>query len=202
MTPDKSVFCRTCRRHLTVITVGNGIGYKHTYELQGRAKADHPMRPIPLVELENPYIECDFCSHEEATFVYVCADQVTTGSRRVLPPGGNDHQGSITKGRLHRPDRGRGRTVQSGLTSVWGERWAACPRCADLIEEENILGLISRVASAMPAKLTRGKKLLETRGSLFDNYTTFFKTRKPGRGKIAPGHPAGVWEKEERVQHD
>jgi hypothetical protein len=47
---------------------------------------------------------------------------------------------------------------------MWGERWSACDDCAALIETRDLMGLISRVTDAMPAKYTRGKKLLRVRG--------------------------------------
>jgi hypothetical protein len=77
---------------------------------------------------------------------------------------------------------------------MWGQRWSACDGCAALIEHRDLMGLIARVTDAMPAKLTRGKKLLLTRGLLHDNYTTVFATLRPGRGRITSGHPLGVWD--------
>ena len=54
-------------------------------------------------------------------------------------------------------------------------------------------GLIWRVVEAMPAKLTRGNRLVRIRGELHATYMTVFDTLAPGRGRIEPGHPLGVW---------
>jgi hypothetical protein len=77
---------------------------------------------------------------------------------------------------------------------MWGERWSACEGCATLIESRDLMGLISRVTDAMPAKYTRGKKLLRVRGDLHANYSTVLATLHPGRGRITAEHPLGVWE--------
>jgi hypothetical protein len=53
--------------------------------------------------------------------------------------------------------------------------------------------LIGRVVEAMPAKYTRGKRLVRVRGELHGTYSAVFDTLAPGRGRIEPGHPLGVW---------
>ena len=77
---------------------------------------------------------------------------------------------------------------------MWGERWSACHGCAALIETRDLMGLISQVTDAMPAKYTRGKKLQQVRGDLHANYNTVFATLRPGRGRITSEHPLGDWD--------
>ena len=77
---------------------------------------------------------------------------------------------------------------------MWGERWSACDCCAALIETRDLMGLISRVTDAMPAKYTRGKKLVRVRGDLHANYSTVLATLRPGRGRITSEHPLGDWD--------
>ena len=56
-----------------------------------------------------------------------------------------------------------------------------------------IYGLISRVVEALPAKYSRGNRLMQLRGDLHGTYSDVFNTLTPGRGRIEPGHPLGVW---------
>jgi hypothetical protein len=121
--------------------------------------------------------------------VYVCADQQTDSrivtSRTV---SARDYQ--------HRHHAARSLSVESkaGPLQMWGERWTACDGCAALIEQHDLYGLIRRVTDAMPAKYTRGKRLLRTRGELYATYTTVLATLAPGRGRITSDHPLGRWE--------
>ncbi|MBN1174850.1 MAG: hypothetical protein JXA67_22010 [Micromonosporaceae bacterium] len=54
--------------------------------------------------------------------------------------------------------------------------------------------MISRVTDTLPAKLTRGKRLLATRGRLHAAFSTVLDTLAPGRGRITSEAPLGVWE--------
>ena len=69
----------------------------------------------------------------------------------------------------------------------------ACARALTLIEARDLYGLIRRVVEAMPAKLTRGNRLARVRGELHGRYSDVFATLAPDRGRIAPGHPLGIW---------
>src|SRR5207248_1740489 len=83
-------------------------------------------------------------------------------------------------------------------TQQWGQRWAACEGCAELIEASDLYGLISRVTDAMPAKYTRGNRLARVRGELHATFSNILACLQPGRGRITPAQPLGVWEPAER----
>ncbi len=182
-------YCRTCRRALNVATSPSGpVSYRHAEESRG-GTVDHPADPVPLTELADPVMECDFCSAPDPAWTYVCADQetetrVVTG--RTVGMGDYRHR--------HRAARTLNVETRPGITHTWGQRWATCEGCADLIERRDLYGLVGRVADAMPAKYTRGNRLARTRGELHANYSNVFATLQPGRGRITAGHPLGVWE--------
>ena len=89
-------------------------------------------------------------------------------------------------------------TTAPALTQQWGQRWAACEGCAELIEASDLYGLIGRVADAMPAKYTRGNRLARVRGELHTTFSNVLGCLQPGRGRITPDQPLGVWEPVER----
>ncbi len=182
------LYCRACRRALNTRTTESGhVSYRHAIELRGQA-SDHPADPVPLTELPDPVMECDFCSQPGPVWAYVCDDQHTeirVVTARVV--GAADYQ------RRHRAARTLRTETAPGFTQAWGQRWSACDGCAALIEARDLYGLISRVTEAMPAKYTRGKHLVRVRGELHATYTNLFATLIPGRGRITPGNPLGVW---------
>ncbi|GIJ49766.1 hypothetical protein Val02_66520 [Virgisporangium aliadipatigenens] len=185
--PVQLLFCRQCRRAVNTYAGMTGVTYLHTIELRG-GTADHRPDPAPVTEIADPLIECDFCSASDAAWIYRCADQHTdirTVTTRVVRLG--DYR--------DRHDAARARRVETapGLTQAWGEQWAACAGCGQLVEERDLYGLIRRVVEAMPPKLTRGNRLLRVRGTLHTTYSAVFDTLIPGRGRIEPGHPLGVW---------
>ncbi|GIF74122.1 hypothetical protein [Asanoa siamensis] len=187
MIPPEQAFCRRCRRALNTHTSSFGLTYTHAIEARG-STVDHRPDPVAVTELNDPLIECDFCSAPGAAWSYRCADQRTTTrtvTARIV--GSNDYRDQHHAARTRRVETG------DGLTQAWGERWSACPECAELIEARDLLGLISRVVEVLPAKLTRGKRLVQVRGQLHGTYSTVFDTLAPGRGRIEPGHPLGVW---------
>jgi hypothetical protein len=182
-------YCRTCRRALQWRRSPSGIAdFIHAAEQRGDS-SDHPADPAPLTEIVDPIIECDFCSAPGAAWIYWCADQRTdtqiVTSRTV---GLHDYR------RRHHAARTRGVETTAGPSQMWGERWSACDGCAALIEARDLMGLIWRVTDAMPAKYTRGKKLLRVRGDLHANYSAVFATLRAGRGRITSEHPLGVWD--------
>ena len=124
----------------------------------------------------------------DAAWIYRCADHRTDLHRvtaRVV--GARDYRDRHHAARALRTE------TEHMLTEAWGERWTACSGCAELIEARDIYGLIGRVVEAMPAKYTRGNRLVRVRGDLHSRYSTVFDTLAPGRGRIEPGHPLGVW---------
>jgi hypothetical protein len=181
------LFCRRCRRAVNTHTGPGGATYLHAVEVRG-GTVDHRPDPAPVTEVEDPLIECDFCSAPDAAWIYRCADQRTDLHRvtaRLV--GAHDYRDR------HRAARVRRTETEHALTQAWGQRWSACEGCAALIEARDLYGLMSRVIQAMPAKLTRGKRLMRVRGELHGTYSTVFDTLAPGRGRIEPGHPLGVW---------
>jgi len=182
-------YCRTCRRALQWRLSPSGrFDFIHAAEQRGDT-SDHPADPAPITEIVDPIIECDFCSAPEAGWIYWCADQRTdthiVTSRTV---GLHDYR------RRHLAARTRSVETSAGPSQLWGERWSACEGCAPLIERRDLMALISRVTDAMPAKYTRGKKLLRVRGDLHATYSTVFATLRPGRARITTEHPLGLWE--------
>ncbi|WP_431937077.1 hypothetical protein [Micromonospora sp. RP3T] len=182
-------YCRRCRRGLNIRfnDLGFVVGYLHAAEQRGHS-SDHRPEPVPITEIPDPIIECDFCSAPDAAWIYRCANQVTDARRvtaQVFAVG--DYQSRHHAARVRRTE------TEHAFTQAWGERWTSCDGCASFIEARDLYGLIGRVADAMPAKLTRGKHLMRTRGQLHDRFSTVFDTLAPSRGRIAPGHPLGIW---------
>lgn len=187
MNPAEILYCRRCRRAVNTHTGPHGITYLHAVEVRG-GTVDHRPDPAPVTEIPDPLIECDFCSRPEAAWIYVCADH-RTDIRKVTARvvDARDYQARHHAARTRRTD------TEQALTQAWGERWSACIDCAELIETRDLSGLIWRVVEAMPAKFTRGNRLVRIRGELYNMYTAVFDTLAPGRGRIEPGHPLGVW---------
>jgi hypothetical protein len=187
VSPVEARYCRRCRRAVNTRTGPAGVTYLHAAEVRGEP-VDHRPDPVPAPEIDDPLIECDFCSAPEAAWVYRCADQRTDLHRvtaRVVDVRDYRHR--------HHAARATRVETEHALTQAWGETWSTCAGCATLVEARDVYGLIWRVVEAMPAKLTRGNRLVRIRGELHSTYTTVFDTLAPGRGRIEPGHPLGVW---------
>jgi hypothetical protein len=184
----EQVYCRTCRRALHRRTTAGVDTFIHGTDLRG-GTADHPADPLPLSQIPDPVMDCDFCSQPGPAWVYLCADQQTDSriitSRTV---DARDYQ------RRHRAARSLSVETKDGPLQVWGERWAACDDCAAHIEQRDLYGLIRRVTDTMPAKYTRGTRLLRTRAALHATYSTLLATLQPGRGRITHDHPLGLWQ--------
>jgi hypothetical protein len=183
------MYCRTCRRALNVKAgVGGRVSYLHATELR-RHGSDHPADPVPVSQLADPIMECDFCSAQEPVFVYRCADQ-HTNSRIVTATvvGRADYRDR------HHAARARRTVTEPGTVQAWGERWSTCQHCADLIEVRDLLGLIRRVVHTLPAKVIRGNRLVRVRGELRTTFGNVLDNLAPGRGRITAQHPLGVWE--------
>jgi hypothetical protein len=183
------LYCRTCRRALdTGLSPAGMFDFLHPAERRGE-DVDHQADPAPITEITAPIIDCDFCSAPGAVWIYACADQ-TSDLRMItsITVGAHDYR------EQHYAARIRSARTSAGPTQLWGERWTACGACAVLIESRDLMGLISRVADAMPAKYTRGKKLARVRGELHQNYSTVLATLRPGRGRITADNPVGRWE--------
>jgi hypothetical protein len=185
---QESLYCRTCRRALNVeVSPAGSVSLRHSEELRGET-VDHPADPVPLTALDNPLMVCDFCCRPDPAWCYETGDQ-TTESRVVTSRtvGVGDYR------RRHGAARARNVTTGPGRTQQWGQRWSACQGCAELIEARDVYGLVGRVADAMPAKYTRGNRLARVRGELHGTFSNVLAGLHPGRGRITPEHPLGVW---------
>jgi hypothetical protein len=180
-------YCRTCRRALIRrVSPSGAVDFIHA-AIQRGGTVHHPARPAPLTEIPDPIIDCDFCSAPDAAWIYICADQQT--DTRIVTSRTVDQRDYQ---RRHHAARIRNVETTAGPLQTWGERWSACDGCATLLENRDLMGLIARVTDAMPAKITRGRKLLLIRGLLHEQYSTMFATLWPGRGRITAEHPLGV----------
>ncbi|MFB9238354.1 hypothetical protein ACFFWC_22830 [Plantactinospora siamensis] len=194
----ESLYCRRCRRALNVRFNNQGmiLEYLHAAEQRGQ-RSDHRPEPAPITEIPDPIVECDFCTAPEAAWIYRCANQVTDARRitaQVVAVG--DYQSRHHAARVRRTD------TEHAFTQAWGEAWSACEGCARCIEDRDLYGLIGRVIESLPAKLTRGRHLTRTRGQLHERYSDVFDTLAPSRGRIAPGHPLGIWTHPPGRRHD
>jgi hypothetical protein len=145
--------------------------------------------PVPLSELgAAARMVCDACSTPSPSYVYIFGEQTTSHDpivARVV-----SHGDYLTR---HSAARTRRVTTTPGITQNWGQRWALCTPCADLVDHGDVYGLVGRVCDAMPAKYTRGQRLVRVRGELHATYTHLIATRQPGRGLITAEHPLGLW---------
>ncbi len=186
---EMSIYCRRCRRALNTRTSALGeVTFHHAAELRGQA-CDHQPDPVPLAELPDAVMVCDFCNAPNPQWTYVCGDQITESrmvTTRVVDLG--EYRDRHAAARTRRAD-----TVP-GIAQSWGQRWAACEECASFLDRRDLYGLISRVTDTLPAKLTRGKRLVTTRGRLHAAFSAVLDTLAPGRGRITPEAPLGVWE--------
>lgn len=196
---ENPMYCATCRRglsQLTRVATGGVVGYKHA--LAGPDTTGHDPRPVPLLDLADPILKCDFCSAEgrpgSATgpqWVYI-AEAATSQDRRVISE-------TVAAGEYrerHEAARRLSVKTEGGLHRRWGERWGACAACAELIEARDVFGLVRRVFATLPAiEKLQGKRLLAARGRLIDTYEHLFATLTPGRGRITREHPiGGIWD--------
>jgi hypothetical protein len=182
------VYCRTCRRALSRVSRGGTVDYIHAAEQRGEHPG-HRAQPAPLTEISDPIIECDFCSAPDGAWIYTCDDQQT--DLRIVTSTTVDLRDYHQR---HHAARTRNVETTAGPVQIWGQRWSACHGCAALIETRDLMGLIARVTAAMPAKVTRGKRLMLARALLWENYRTVFATLRPGRGEITADHPLGRWD--------
>lgn len=175
--PDR--FCLTCQQPLNTRRVGGRLTYEHTEETWG-GTVNHDANPVPMDALTAPVLKCDFCSQPDPVWAYVCAD-VRTDLRTVTSVVLDAHEYRTR----HQAARARRIETAPGLTTSTGERWSACEGCSTLIDNRDLLGLMSRVTDSMPSKLTKGKRLVETRAQLHTLYTGMFATLQPGRAPIS-----------------
>lgn len=187
MKDDEIRYCRTCKQALEMRTIAGVRDYWHVVRAAGAA-ADHEPDPVPVTELPGADIRCDFCSASAPSWSYLC-DNITTRDREVIGRkiGFSDYR------LRNRGARSLGHVFgDSGLTVHNGERWAACETCAELIEARDMPALITRALEVLPARMTRGKRLIQSRANLYQLYEPMFATLLPGRSPITPDDPLGL----------
>lgn len=154
-------YCRTCGRALTRLTAPDGtVSYFH----DGLTRTDdHEIVRVPLREVENPVMYCDFCGAQRPEWSYLTADvhvayQDSIGVRIVT----------------------REQAEQMGLTgpgttgSASGRWWAACDDCGQCLDGGFIDALITRATGQFPPKQLRGRHLIELRATLRQMYEPVF----------------------------
>lgn len=190
-TPQDSPFCRTCAEPLDLFVPDNGQAPRHFHSgTDPNAKSDHVPDPVPLSQHPTAHGRCDFCAARSA-WSYICREAQVTHQRAVT----RRYVSSVDARKQHYAARTlRADTVATGSRN-WGQHWAACNACAELIEARDLMGLVRRGVDSTPPKwINSTKKLLLRRGELIDSFSATLETLEPGRFRITPEHPLGVWE--------
>jgi len=174
-----SFYCRTCKRALNRYVSPSGSTYLHA-----EGQTDHESDPILLEDLPDAIMICDFCSADHPTWYYDVVEEAVYVKRGESPRVVSHDE--VRTGRY----AGRVRDVSSREARRWGtagaeevaehygERWSACDGCAAFIDVNDLWGLVGRVVAAMPAKATKGKKLIPLRGQIAGLYERFLATVK------------------------
>lgn len=187
LTPDQSPYCRTCKYALNVLYRNGITRYLHIAEARG-GNVDHPADPVPLAELPDAIQLCDLCD-DTAAFIYTCDDRITDRKRVTARYVRHDeHRDRNYAARIVRAD------TETTSSYVWGQRFAICTPCGQLIESGELPQLVTRLTDLMPPKAKRGRKLAELRAQLYTDAGHLMATRLPGRHRITPTNPLGVWE--------
>lgn len=187
LTPDQTPYCRTCKHALNVWQRNGITRYLHTVEARG-GTVGHPADPIPLAELPDAIQLCDLCDGP-AAFIYTCDDRITDRKKVTARyVRHNDQRDQNYAARVVRAD------TETTSSYVWGQRFAICSPCGQLIETGELPQLVTRLTDLMPAKAKRGRKLTELRARLYTDAGHLMATRLPGRHRITASNPLGVWE--------
>jgi hypothetical protein len=171
-------YCKVCRRALSKLSQGGVVSWEHAMQF---GEPDHEPVPVPLSEIDDPEMFCDFCSAPNPPWMFACTapEMVSrTKSPRMVTEGQYTGRYESRVRDVSTREAKRWGTSGAGvLNTNAGEIWAACDGCADLIEADDIYGLISRVVAAMPAKLSKGNRLAPLRGELAGMWEPFFATK-------------------------
>jgi hypothetical protein len=169
MSLTNAVYCRACRTALIVHTA-HGVVSHYTH---ARPEfTHHAPDPVPFAAIEAPRTFCDFCSTPDPAFIYLTdnvarSEYVGGQTTRSVSEYWDKHNAArITQSRVGAAD----------FTQNMGEDWTACDGCAELVDKRDLLGLIWRVTQLLPAKLTRGNRLIEVRARMNDVYGQLFTT--------------------------
>ena len=179
---DDSMYCATCKRGLMRHQTRTSGPVTYLHPLRD-GQVDHEPLPIPLVDLPDAQIQCDFCPSFEPIWYYDCtAPKLVT--HELSPRVVSDKEvhtgryGRRLRNASSREAKRWGTRGDARLEQDMGGRWAACEGCAVFIDTDNMYGLISRVVAAMPAKLSKGNRLAPLRADLASLYETFFATKQ------------------------
>jgi len=197
---DEDHYCGTCRRALYRHRDPSGpVVYYHPETVTRAATAagepDHDPNPVPLSKMVDPIMFCDFCSAPDPTWWFETANVVDRRYERSPHVISENVDGAPYTKRYGQAERfvsareaRRWDTPGAGTISTHlGERWTACEACAVLVEARDIMGLIWRVTQTLPAKMTRGHRLVQVRAQLTDTYTAVFAVLGPRTPLIIPG---------------
>jgi len=170
VTPTDAPYCRVCKTALHIHTAGATGAQTYLHALPPADR--HDPDPATLAELPDALMRCDFCMSAGVRWLYQTAD-ITRAPRIVTSEtvGAGDYRDR------HHAARVRSVETQPGLTSHLGEVWAACDPCTNLIEADDLLGLMRRAIEALPPKATNtARKLRDLRGQMHAVYEPLLRS--------------------------
>lgn len=170
--------CRTCTFALDVRldpVTGRVLGYQHTGATSRFIDTPHVPDPVPLEDFPQARFVCDICSSPDALWSYASVEMTATMQERGTQVVDPQHQHARMWGHQHRQASARearrwGVRGDATSTGILSDGWAACEPCAALLDARDLLGLISRAVDAMPAKWSKGKRLIGVRADLRSVY--------------------------------
>jgi hypothetical protein len=162
-------YCAVCSTALG--NLGNGL-FDHLRKDDSGKPYDHAPEPVPLSTLERPRQYCDFCSAGDPSYLYEAVGELKTVHRvgQTTTIALDDYYDR------HNAARVLSRRGGSRYTTNLGEVWTACVVCASYVDAKDVFGLVRHVCEQLPAKTTRGKRLLSVRGSLLAAYEPLVAT--------------------------
>jgi hypothetical protein len=171
-------YCQTCGRALTRMTTADGVSYYH----DGLARTDdHEIVRVPLREVKDPVMFCDFCGRPRPGWSYLCADvhvSYQEPTPRIVGESEEQYKGRY-EGRVRimtrREAERLGLLTPGTLGSSSGRWWAACDDCGDCLDRGDINGLIRQATDQFPARRKQGKHLVELRAYLRELYEPVFE---------------------------
>lgn len=171
-------YCKVCRRAVTRLT-SSRTG-ETTYTHEGLTVTEpHEIVVVPLHEIENPILYCDFCGREGPQWSYLTANVKLRHQLavQVVDEGEGQYTGRYARRiRVLTPrEAERLGLSEDALNTASGRWWAACDNCGVCLDDGNLDGLITRATDQFPAKLRKASKLPEMRGHLRQMYEPVFE---------------------------
>jgi hypothetical protein len=146
------------------------------------AEKDHEPHPIPRAEATTVVMYCDFCSVPDVVWSYGTGGELrsTVAARNFL---------AETERKRIAPEWEVVRHTEAPATdlaqNVFSEHWAACARCAELIELRDIERLITHVRRTNEIYTSVPRRVLK------QHFGQFFSAIGP-RSEIAPSPGKGT----------